>query len=330
MSNSSIPRYERIAITGTCNADGIEAGDTITVRRANDFTDGDLVVWETPSGEVRARYLYRAKGKGTYSHFSYPTESRNYGVRREMYLSGHVHRIIGIAKPPNAEAIERNYQRLERKIQGKQDSEESAPKRPARQHSPTFIEARAETAVDVEELRVCLGSDKCGKDRAFREPLTTDLLALASITNSTILRQGQSTAPYLQLVWRPYVVEWLIMETVPYALIGKHPQSAAIVQIWKRIVKTIQTAFEKWNLDNPAAEKTGRRRKEPIPTESEKTEKIAELRERISNLDDDITSGTKRFELEREIYDLEHPPEDNDSILDAEYITGRGFTNRAE
>lgn len=62
--------------------------------------------------------------------------------------------------------------------------------------------------------------------------------------------------------------------------------------------------------------------------DKKREEKIEELRERINDLEDCPSREEIRFKLETEIFNLEHPPEDEDSILDAEFISGRGFTDR--
>lgn len=58
------------------------------------------------------------------------------------------------------------------------------------------------------------------------------------------------------------------------------------------------------------------------------SKKIEELKEKISRLDYEPENEACYFKLQTELWEIEHPAEEEDSILDAEYISGRGFINR--
>jgi hypothetical protein len=56
--------------------------------------------------------------------------------------------------------------------------------------------------------------------------------------------------------------------------------------------------------------------------------KIAELRRKMDKLDFEPENEACYFKLEKQLWQLEHPTAEEDSILDSEFIGGRGFTNR--
>lgn len=172
-----------------------------------------------------------------------------------------------------------------------------------KKNSKRLRKAKLEIREAAEGIRQCVCSIDGYQDAVFRKKITAGLCKLAKISNFTFPTENT----YEHLVNRPYLIEWLILETVPQAFEDESDSdhSLKILDIWLRICRDMGATLKRWKRQRESIQTT----RPTAPTD----DALTGLRERLEELKEegDITNETAIFQLERRIYDLEHSTPDS-------------------